>query len=77
MRPLLAKIVFPLAKLVIEQVDVVGDAVFVQELIELSSHAIAVDIEIMRAFVRMRELLASNEELAQNLAELERTVDST
>jgi hypothetical protein len=30
----------------------------------------------MRAFVRMRELLASNKELAQKLAELERKVDS-
>jgi hypothetical protein len=41
-----------------------------------SPHAIAVNIEIMRAFVRMRELLASNSELAQKLAELERKVDS-
>jgi hypothetical protein len=41
-----------------------------------SPHAIAVNIEIMRAFVRMRELLASNKELAQKLAELERKVDS-
>jgi hypothetical protein len=30
-----------------------------------SSRAIAVNVEIMRAFVRMRTLLASNEELAQ------------
>jgi hypothetical protein len=37
-----------------------------------SERAIAVNIEIMRAFVRMRELLASNKELAQKLAELER-----
>lgn len=36
-----------------------------------SSRAIAVNIEIMRAFVRMRELLASNRELAQKLGELE------
>lgn len=41
-----------------------------------SPHAIAVNIEIMRAFVRMRELLASNKELAQKLAELERKVDT-
>lgn len=41
-----------------------------------SPHAIAVNIEIMRAFVRMRELLTSNKELAQKLAELERKVDS-
>lgn len=37
-----------------------------------SRRAIAVNIEIMRTFVRMRELLASNKELAQKLAELER-----
>ena len=41
-----------------------------------SSRAIAVNVEIMRAFVRMRVLLASNEELAQKLTELERLVDS-
>ena len=41
-----------------------------------SSRAIAVNVEIMRAFVRMRALLASNEELAQKLTELERLVDS-
>ncbi|WP_230980084.1 ORF6N domain-containing protein [Steroidobacter gossypii] len=41
-----------------------------------SPDAIAVNIEIMRAFVRMRELLASNKEFAQKLAELERKVDS-
>ena len=37
-----------------------------------SRRAVAVNIEIMRAFVRMRELLNSNKELAQKLAELER-----
>lgn len=37
-----------------------------------STRAIAVNIEIMRTFVRMRKLLASNKELAQKLAELER-----
>jgi hypothetical protein len=41
-----------------------------------SSRAIAVNIQIMRAFVRMRELLASNRELAQKLAELERKVET-
>ncbi len=41
-----------------------------------SERAIAVNIEIMRAFVRMRELLASNKELAQKLAELERKVST-
>lgn len=39
-----------------------------------SERAIAVNIEIMRAFVRMRELLASNKELAQRLRELEARV---
>lgn len=37
-----------------------------------SPRAIAVNIEIMRAFVRMREVLASNKELAAKLQELER-----
>lgn len=41
-----------------------------------SSRAITVNIEIMRAFVRMRELLASNKELAQQLAELERKIST-
>lgn len=35
-----------------------------------SSRAIAVNIEVMRAFVRMRDLLTSNKELAQKLTEL-------
>jgi hypothetical protein len=39
-----------------------------------SERAIAVNIEIMRAFVRMRELLASNKLLAQQLKKLERKV---
>jgi Arm DNA-binding domain len=39
----------------------------------LRSHrAIAVNVQIMRAFVRMRELLASNTALARKLDELER-----
>jgi len=37
-----------------------------------SPQAIAVNIEIMRAFVRLREMLASNKELARKLEELER-----
>ena len=37
-----------------------------------SRRAIAVNVQIMRAFVRMRELLASNTALARKLAELER-----
>ncbi len=36
-----------------------------------SGRAIAVNIQIMRAFVRMRELLISNRELAQKLDQLE------
>jgi hypothetical protein len=36
-----------------------------------SPQAIAVNIEIMRAFVRLREMLASNKELAKRLEELE------
>jgi hypothetical protein len=36
-----------------------------------SDRAIAVNIQIMRAFVRMRELLSSNRELARRLRELE------
>lgn len=36
-----------------------------------SERAIAVHIQIMRAFVRMRELLASNRALARRLDELE------
>ena len=36
-----------------------------------SKRAIAVNIQIMRAFVRMRELLASNKELARRLDQLE------
>ena len=41
-----------------------------------SKRAVAVNIEIMRAFVRMRVLLASNKELAQQLEKLERTVST-
>jgi hypothetical protein len=37
-----------------------------------SPQAIAVNIEIMRAFVRLREVIASNSELAGRLDELER-----
>jgi len=35
-----------------------------------------VNIEIMRAFVRLRQLLASNTELARKLATLERKYDA-
>ena len=41
-----------------------------------SKRAIAVNIEIMRAFVRLRKLLASNEELARKLALLEKKYDA-
>lgn len=41
-----------------------------------SKRAITINIEIMRAFVRMRELLASNKELAQQLKKLERKVST-
>ncbi|MHB8623926.1 MAG: ORF6N domain-containing protein [Sulfuricaulis sp.] len=37
-----------------------------------SPRAIAVNVEIMRAFVRLREWLSSNKELAHKLVELER-----
>lgn len=39
-----------------------------------SSRAVEMSIYVVRAFVRMRELLASNYELAQKLSELERKV---
>ncbi|MEI8192198.1 MAG: ORF6N domain-containing protein [candidate division NC10 bacterium] len=41
-----------------------------------SERAVHVNIEIMRAFVRLRRLLASNEELARKLTELERKYDT-
>ena len=37
-----------------------------------SRRAIQVNIEIMRAFVRLRQILASNAQLARKLAELEK-----
>lgn len=40
-----------------------------------SIRAVQVNIEIMRAFVRLRQLLASNEELSQRLDELEKRYD--
>jgi hypothetical protein len=40
-----------------------------------SERAIAVNIQIMRAFVRMRELLISNRELAEKLDQLEARLD--
>ncbi len=41
-----------------------------------SKRAVQVNIEIMRAFVRLRRMLASNEELARKLAALERKYDA-
>lgn len=40
-----------------------------------TERAIAVNIEIMRAFVRMRALLSSNKELARRFAQLEARID--
>jgi DNA-binding PadR family transcriptional regulator len=41
-----------------------------------SPQAIAVNIEIMRAFVRLGEILTSNKELAKKLEELERKLQT-
>jgi hypothetical protein len=41
-----------------------------------SRRAIQVDIEIMRAFVRLRKMIASNKKLAKRLDELEKKYDS-
>ncbi len=38
--------------------------------------AVTVNIEIMRAFVQLRQMLASNAELARKLATLERKCDA-
>jgi hypothetical protein len=40
-----------------------------------SPHAIGVNIEIMRTFVRVRELAATHSELAKGLSELEEKTD--
>jgi hypothetical protein len=40
-----------------------------------SERAVLVNIEIMRAFVKLRQLLASNSELARRLDELESKYD--
>jgi ORF6N domain-containing protein len=40
-----------------------------------SKHAIAINIEIMRAFVKLRDLLSSNRELARRFAQLETRLD--
>ena len=41
-----------------------------------SKRAIQVNIEVMRAFVRLRQFLAAHKELGEKLAELERKVGS-
>jgi hypothetical protein len=41
-----------------------------------SPRAVLVNIEIMRAFVRLRRMLASNADLARKLAELEKRYDA-
>ena len=41
-----------------------------------SGRAVEVNIEIMRAFVRLRQFLATHKEMAEKLAELERKVGS-
>jgi len=41
-----------------------------------SDRAIAVNIEIMRAFVRLREMVASHKELAKKLEQLEKKYDA-
>lgn len=41
-----------------------------------SPHAIAINIEIMRTFVRVRELAATHSELAKRLSELEEKTES-
>ena len=41
-----------------------------------SNQAVQVNIEIMRAFVRLREILATHQELAKQLDNLERKYDS-
>ena len=41
-----------------------------------SERAVLVNIQIMRTFVRLREMLASNAQLARRLDELERKYDS-
>jgi len=40
-----------------------------------SSRAVAVNVAIMRTFVRLRQLFASNKELAEKVAEMEKKYD--
>ena len=41
-----------------------------------SPRAVMVNVEIMRAFVRLRQMLASNADLARKLATLEKKYDA-
>jgi hypothetical protein len=41
-----------------------------------SKRAVQVNIEIMRTFVRLRQMLASNAQLARKLADLEKKYDA-
>lgn len=41
-----------------------------------SARAVQVNIEIMRAFVRIRELMSENQELAKKIAQLEKKYDA-
>lgn len=41
-----------------------------------SRRAVRVNVEIMRTFVRLRRMLASNDELSRQLADLEKTYDT-
>ena len=41
-----------------------------------SPRAVMVNVEIMRAFVRLRQMLASNADLARKLANLEKKYDA-
>ena len=41
-----------------------------------SNRAVEVNIQIMRAFVKLREMIASHEELAKRLDEMENKYDS-
>ena len=41
-----------------------------------SKRAVRVNVEIIRAFVRLRRMLASNEDLARKIAALERKYDA-
>jgi len=41
-----------------------------------SQRAIAASVHVVRAFVRLRELIASNKDLAKRLDELEKKYDS-